>query len=266
MLRAHDVDHRRFGEMLGSGEATLQVRTQRFEAPRVPAKPRQLLLAGQARVHFQLGVEGGDVAELEQIDHAPGMLVEGHFAIAEPHRHLHQLAGDRQALLDGARPPQRPAPIVQHPAQRRRVADAARHRLRLLTELQAAIAGALLRVERVGQPRQDARPQRAVAVVQCGARLFKQAHHLLVVRDVGALLAAARRAPRRPRRAHGTSGRARHRVRRTAAQRNGKYLRTCEPRLYSVRCAACQFARRSRANGQLSAVSSQLLQIIGGGA
>ncbi len=155
-------------------QAPAEHRPHRPQAGRVPAVEGLAEVVGELGHVLELGVDAGDVAQLEQAVQASLAGQERRLLVAEHDRQLEHLGGVGQAQVGPLGGEQGPVPTVQGHQQRLRVTDPARHRHGLLGQRRPAVDLAA-RVQLGGQPGQHLRPQRAVALGQRRQGLLEQA-------------------------------------------------------------------------------------------
>ena len=170
------------GQPLGLRELSGELRTRAAEQRRPPQVQRAVHHGGERGRGLDLHVGAGDVAELEQVDDGPAGALQLELEVANLRGDPPQLRGDLQALLDVLGPPQHVVARVERGGQRRRVADAARERDRLLAERHPPLGLARV-VELERQAGEQPSAQRRVLLAERGERLLEH-------RDDGRVLAA----------------------------------------------------------------------------
>jgi hypothetical protein len=125
---------------------------------------------------FQLGVEAGQVAELQQVGAAQAAAAQRHRPVADPLGEADHLGGGGQPLaghlgLLGA--PDGQVAVVQHGGERGRIAQAPGQLDGLLAQRQPALDLGREQ-QRLGQPGEHPCPQRAVGPAEGGERVLQQ--------------------------------------------------------------------------------------------
>ena len=126
------------GQRLAVRETALHVRPQRAELRGVGEEERLVEALGELGVGVEFAVGGGHVAVLEKIGEPPPTGGDGELELVGLERQLPALCGVSEALLEVVRPPLRVAAAVDGHGERRRVAQAPRHRHRFLAQLEAS--------------------------------------------------------------------------------------------------------------------------------
>jgi len=152
------------GLLLGLGEAASQQRPGGAGQRQLPVVVELAQFRGGLFGGGQVGVEAGQVAQRQQVGAAQAPAAQRHRAVAKSLGQGNHLGGGGQPLIGplgrvGA--PDRQVPVVEHGRQRRRVAKPPGQLDRLLAERQPPL-GLRGEQQRLGQPGQHPRPQRAV--------------------------------------------------------------------------------------------------------
>ena len=179
------------GELLPFFEAALEERAHRLVEGAMPLIEGLVELVRELRLELHLAEGRPHVAELEQIDDAEVAPAGDLLPVAGGLGQADDLGGDRQALLEPARPPQDRVAGVERVRERRRIAHPTRHRDRLLAERIAALRRAR-GVEAHGEARHDPRAERAVPGVEGGERLLEERDLVRLVQPEDEARAAVR--------------------------------------------------------------------------